>query len=162
MQAAEYRQCKDQPEGDFPCGPLYERATMTGTRTWLRSHRAFAALFLAVMLSVRLLMPSGYMLSSESKVLTVVICTGIAGEHQTTQLVIPMEKQKAGHDAGKSDPCPYSALSMVSTTGADAALLVAALAFILALGFAAVVEPLRGRIAYLLPPLRGPPVALIA
>jgi len=135
---------------------------MTGIRTWLRRHRALAALILGVMLSVRLLMPSGFMLSSENKVLTVVICTGIAGEHQTAQLVIPMDKSKAGHEAGKGDPCPYSALSMVSTAGADVALLAAALAFILALGFAAVVEPLRGRIAYLRPPLRGPPVALIA
>src|SRR5690242_817869 len=114
---------------------------MRGIRTFLREHRALAALILSVMLSVRLLMPSGYMLSSQSKVLTVVICTGIAGEHQTAQLVIPLEKQKAGHHTGKNDPCPYSALSMVSTAGADVPLLVAALAFILALGFAAVVEP---------------------
>lgn len=132
---------------------------MTGTRTWLRRHRALAALILGVVLSMKLLVPSGFMLSSDFKVLTVVICTGVPGEHQTAQLVIPQDKQKAGHDAGKNDPCPYSALSMVSTAGADTALLVAALAFVLALGFAPVFAPLRERTAYLRPPLRGPPVA---
>ena len=133
---------------------------MNGTRTWLRRHRALAALILGVMLSVRLLMPAGYMLASEGKVLTVVICTGVSGEHQTAQLVIPQDKQKVGHDAGKNDPCPYSALSMVSTAGTDAALLAAAIAFILVLGFAPVIEPLRARVPYLRPPLRGPPVAI--
>ncbi|HEY1124651.1 MAG TPA: hypothetical protein VGE65_03385 [Sphingobium sp.] len=133
---------------------------MTGIRTWLRRNRALAALILGIMLSVRLLMPSGYMLSSENKVLTVVICTGISGEHQTAQLVIPQDNEKAGHDAGKTDPCPYSALSMVSTAAADAALLAGAIAFILALGFAPFVAPLRALIPHLRPPLRGPPVAI--
>lgn len=132
---------------------------MTDVRTCLRRHSALAALILCVLLSVRLLMPSGYMLSSESKVLTVVICTGIAGEHETAQLVIPQDKQKSRHDAGKNDPCPYSALSMAATVGADGALLGAALAFILALGFVPVVAPRLRRDTCLRPPLRGPPVA---
>lgn len=137
---------------------LYERATMRGTRTLLRRHRALAALALAFMLAVRLLMPSGFMLAPEAKVLTVVICTGVVGDHQTAQLVIPQDKHEAGHEAGKSDPCPYSALSMASTAGAHGPLLAAALAFILTLGFVAIVAIQRKKAAHLRPPSRGPPV----
>jgi hypothetical protein len=137
---------------------LYERATMRGIRTLLRRHRAPAALALAFMLAVRLLMPSGFMLAPDAKVLTVVICTGVVGEHQTAQLVIPQSEQKSGHDAGKSDPCPYSGLSMAATAGADVPLLAGALAFILALGFAAVAAiPVR-RTLHLRPPSHAPPV----
>jgi len=135
---------------------------MRGIRTFTQNHRALAALVLALVLSIRLLVPAGYMIAADSKVLTVVICTGTTGDHQTAQLVIPQKDQKPGqggnHDSGKGDPCPYSSLSMASTAGADAPLLAAALLFILALGFAPIVALARERTRYLLPPLRGPPV----
>jgi hypothetical protein len=137
---------------------LYERATMRGVRTLLHRHRALAALALAFMLAVRMLMPPGFMLAPDAKVLTVVICTGVIGEHQTAQLVIPQTEQKPGHGADKSDPCPYSGLSMAATAGADVPLLATALAFILALGFAAIAAIQRERAPYLRPPSRGPPV----
>ena len=131
---------------------------MRGIRTLLRRHRALAALALACVLAVRLLMPSGFMLAPGAKVLTVVICTGVVGEHQTAQLVIPQNEQKPGHDASKNDPCPYSGLSMASTAAADVPVLAAALAFIFALGFAAVAAIPCQRAPHLRPPLRGPPV----
>jgi hypothetical protein len=131
---------------------------MAPFRTFQRKHRTLAALILGAMLSMRLLMPSGFMLAPDVKLLTVVICTGVVGEHRTAQLLIPQNQQKPGHDAGKTDPCPYSASSMASTAAADVPLLAAALAFILALGFAAVAAIPRERAPRLRPPLRGPPV----
>ncbi len=114
------------------------------------------------MLSVRMLVPTGYMVAADSKVLTVVMCSGIAGDHQTAQLVIPQGGHKSGQGSGGhragDDPCPYSSLSMALTAGADAPLLAAALAFILALGLAAVAVVPPGRTPRLRPSLRGPPV----
>lgn len=142
----------------MPGNSPYERLTMKGIRTLLQRHRALAGLAMAFVLAVRLLMPSGFMLAPDARVLTVVICTGVVGEHQMAQLVIPQTEQKSGHDAGKSDPCPYSGLSMAATAGADVPLLAAALAFILALGFAAVAAISVGRTLYLRPPSHAPPV----
>ncbi len=47
---------------------------------------------------------------------------------------------------------------MASLAGADALLLAAALAFILALGFAPATAPRPRRAVWLRPPLRGPPL----
>jgi hypothetical protein len=131
---------------------------MRGIRTLLHRHRTLATLALAFVLAVRLLMPSGFMLAPDAKVLTVVICTGVVGEHQTAKLIIPQNQQKSGHDAGRGDPCPYSGLSMAATAGVDAPLLAVLLAFILALGFTSVAPPSGEPARYLRPPLRGPPV----
>lgn len=140
----------------------YERDSMRGLRTFLLRHRALAALALALVLSVRLIVPSGYMVAGGARMLTVVVCTGVTGEHETMQVMIPTAGQKSGHGGGhegsKADPCPYSSLSMVSTAGADAPLLAAALAFIVALGFAPIAARPGKRVNYLRPPLRGPPV----
>ncbi len=137
----------------------YDREPMGHLRTWLHGHRALAALVLALVLSVKLLVPTGFMIADDAKVLTVVICSGAADGPQTTQIVIPQTGKSAGHAADKVDPCPYSALSMASDIGADAPLLAAALAFILALGFAPVSAVRRLCAPYLRPPLRGPPLA---
>jgi hypothetical protein len=135
---------------------------MRGLRIFLLRHRALAALALALVLSVRLLVPSGYMVAGGARMLTVVVCTGVTGEHETMHVMIPTAGQKSGHDGGhegsKADPCPYSSLSMISTAGVDAPLIAAALAFIMALGFAPIVTSPRKRVHYVRPPLRGPPV----
>ena len=131
---------------------------MNGLRTFLQRHRALAALAFALVLSVKLIVPAGYMVGAGSKILTVVICSSVTGEHETTQLVIPMTGEKSGHGVSKADPCPYSALSMASLSGADGPLLAAALAFILALGFAPAAAVLRQPGDHLRPPPRGPPV----
>ncbi len=139
---------------------------MRGLRTFLLRHRVLAAMALALALSVRLLVPSGFMIASDARVLTVVICSGVTGAHETAQIVIPQSGQKSGqgngpggrHDAGKTDPCPYSSLAMASTGAAAAPLLATAMAFILALGFAPVASVPRERVRHFRPPLRGPPV----
>jgi hypothetical protein len=98
------------------------------------------------------------MVGQHSQALTVEICHDGMGEAAAGQLIIPA-KGDTGEPSGKQakGECPFTALSMASLSGADTALLAAALAFILALGLAPVRRTLPRRIHYLRPPLRGPP-----
>jgi hypothetical protein len=131
-------------------------------RHFLRDHRRLAALLLALALCMKALVPAGYMLGEQGKVLTVQICAD-AGGQLTKQIVIPLHNQsgESHSEHGKTDSvCPYSALTMASLSGADAPLLALALSFILALGFAAITPHLAQRIFHLRPPLRGPPALI--
>jgi hypothetical protein len=127
-------------------------------RHFCRRHRRLAALLVALALCLKLLVPAGYMVGSESRTLTVSICADAEGAHLTRQIVLPVKGEDGkSSEHGKSAPCPYAALGMASLPGADTVLLALALAFIVALGFAPVpAVPLR-RTAFLRPPLRGPP-----
>jgi hypothetical protein len=137
---------------------------MLHLRALIRHHRHLAMLAVALALCVKALVPTGYMIgSSGTKFLTVQIC-GDGISHETIQLAIPMNGKSHDDDrghSGKADsPCAYSVLSMASLGGADAPLLAIALAFILALGFAAIVPAPQRQISHLRPPLRGPPAAI--
>lgn len=135
---------------------------MTALRALIRNHRTLAVLLFMMTLSMKALVPSGYMIGGSSKTFTIEICSESLGDHTTRQIAIPMdEKSHDGQDDhGKADsPCSYSALSMAALSGADASLLVLAFLFILALGLAPTVLAPVERIAHLRPPLRGPPVA---
>lgn len=109
-------------------------------------------------LCMKVVVPTGFMIGQNSKVLTVRICEEITGNHAVKQLVIPMKDggSEPGHKQGKGE-CHFASLSMASMTGADPWLLVLALAFILALGFAPARLSLPERVFHLRPPLRGPP-----
>jgi hypothetical protein len=125
-------------------------------RAFFRDHRRLAALLIALALAMKALVPGGYMLGAQGKVLTVRICADASGAALSKQIVLPTSGKAGAH--GKAEgSCPYAALGMAGLTGADAALLAVALAFVLALGFAAVAEPPAARAAFLRPPLRGPP-----
>jgi hypothetical protein len=127
-------------------------------RDHLLRHRALALLVVMAALCMKVVVPSGYMIGQNAKVLTVQICDEITGNKVVKQLVIPMKDggSESGHKQGKAE-CPFTSLSMASLAGADHTLLVLALAFILALGFAPAPIPLPKRISHLRPPLRGPP-----
>ena len=133
---------------------------MQPLRAFLMRHRAFAALLVAAALCMKLAVPAGYMVGTGSKVLSIEICADSRGQHLTQQIVIPQtgkSADKQAEHAKASASCPYSALSMASLGGADPLLLAAALAFILALGFAPVRAATPRRASNLRPPLRGPP-----
>jgi hypothetical protein len=127
-------------------------------RAFLQRHFHLAAVILALALAMKALVPAGYMIGSgTSQSLTVEICDGQGGSI-LSKLTIPGKTGGADDEHTKAaKDCPFTALSMHVLAGADAGLLVLALAFILALGFAPV-PPLRlTRIGFLTPPLRGPP-----
>jgi len=133
---------------------------MTSLRAFIRDNRKFSAVLVSLALLMKVLVPAGYMLGTEGRVLTVEICSDASGGHLTKQIVIPTDGKSHEGQANhvKADGiCPFASLAMGAVGGADPALLLAALAFILLLAFAPLVLPLRERPDYLRPPLRGPP-----
>lgn len=131
---------------------------MLTMRTFLMGHRCLAVLVVMAALCMKIVVPAGFMIGPNSKVLTVQLCTDGLGHAVTAKIAIPMKGDPSDSTGkqGKGD-CPFSSLSMASMTGADPALLALALAFILALGFAPARTSHPKRVSYLRPPLRGPP-----
>jgi hypothetical protein len=130
---------------------------MHSLRTFLRDHRQLAVLLVALALAMKALVPTGYMVGGDAKVLTIEICADASGGKTTKQIVVPHSGKQ--DEAGKSSTtaCPYAGLGMAALPGADAVLLALALAFILLLGFAPTRTAPPRRIQEYLPPLRGPP-----
>ncbi|MBW8753716.1 MAG: hypothetical protein JF595_06125 [Sphingomonadales bacterium] len=133
---------------------------MQAMRALTHRHRLLALLLVVASLVIKAAVPAGYMLGQQGTVLTIAICADALGGASTKQVVIlpagAPEDAKGAHDKAPTT-CPYAALGFASLMGADAALLALALAFIVAFGLApAPPAPLR-RIAFLRPPLRGPP-----
>lgn len=129
-------------------------------RTFLLQHRHLALLVAMAALCMKVMVPAGFMIGQNSKVLTVQICDDASGNHTVQQLVLPMKDSGSASDQkqGKGD-CPFASLSIASMVGADPSLLALALAFILALGFAPARIALPKHIFHLRPPLRGPPAS---
>lgn len=127
-------------------------------RAILLQHRLLAILVVMAALCMKIVVPSGFMIGQNSKVLTVQLCTDGLGHAVTAKIAIPMkgEPSDSSGKQGKAE-CPFASLSMASMTGADPALLALALAFILALGFAPARTSHPQRVFHLRPPLRGPP-----
>ena len=128
-------------------------------RAFFRDHARLAWLVVALALAMKALVPAGYMVGSQGHVLTVEVCADATGGSQVHKIVVPgSEKPASDPGQAKSAPCPWSAHSDSTLATVDAALLAAALAFILVLGFADARLPLRPAPKHVWPPLRGPPV----
>lgn len=136
---------------------------MTAWTRLFRKHRTLATLLVVLALCVKALVPTGYMISPSSMVLTVEVCgaTNTSAEH-TRQLVIPMDhhggQDNSDHDQPDST-CTWTALSIAALAGAHPDLLASALALILILGLLPQAVLPLGRTRFLRPPLRGPPSA---
>jgi hypothetical protein len=129
---------------------------MPALRTFFRTRHRLALVIVALALAMKALVPGGYMIGQQGKVLTVSICADASGAKMTKQIVLP----QTGHsdDHAKSDgACPYAALGIAALSGADTVLLAIALGFIMALGFASVPAIRQAGTLRLRPPLRGPP-----
>jgi hypothetical protein len=129
-------------------------------RALIDRHRRLAVLLIVLALVIKAVVPAGYMLGVQGTVLTVTICADASGSEVHKQIVVPPKgtaNDLADAHAKAPVACPYAALGFAALAGADAVLLALALAFVLALGLApSRPVPLR-RIAFLRPPLRGPP-----
>jgi hypothetical protein len=137
---------------------------MATLRTFLLTRRWLAFGLVALTLAVRALVPAGFMpggAGASGQMLAISICADASGSaSQSQQILIPV-KSDPGHAAREGEvgkgQCAFSALAFAALDGADAPLLAAALAFVLAIGLAPA-RPLRlARIAGLRPPLGGPP-----
>ena len=129
----------------------------------LLAQRYLAALICAAALLLKLLVPTGYMVASEHGRMTITICSGVASRSMTMEMP-GRQGDMPGHgkkDHGKTEmPCAFSGLSAQALGAADPILLVALVAFIMAIGLCPAVLPAPFRRTYLRPPLRGPPACL--
>jgi hypothetical protein len=131
---------------------------MNALRILLVQHRTMALIMVMLTLCMKIVVPTGFMIGPNSKVLTVQLCAESLGHAVTAKIAIPMRGDPSDSTGKQSKAeCPFASLSMASLTGADSALLALALAFILALGFAPARTSHPKRVSYLRPPLRGPP-----
>ena len=148
--------------------------SVTSLRRLLLDHHRLALWLALAALTVRLLVPAGFMVGQVDGRAMLQICSGfgpVSVAPVTDHGAMPMTGHAAatakhhggGHDdagghAAVDMPCAYAALAHGAVAAADIVLLAFAIAFVMALGFAArAVRPLRSR-AYLRPPLRGPPL----
>lgn len=131
---------------------------MSPLRTFIGDHGRFSALLLALALTMKVLLPAGYMLEAQSRVLTVLVCTDASDANRTKHVAIQINESSGRKTAKADGECPYSALSLASLGGADPILLGLAFGFILALAFTASKVPRIGAARYMRPPLRGPPL----
>lgn len=133
---------------------------MEAIRTFFRRHRALAGLLVVAALCLKAAVPTGFMIGAEARTITVQICRDVSGGAISQQMTIPVNQDADAHGKPAKGECPYASLSMASLSGADPVLLALALAFIIALGFAAtqIVPPRREY--HLRPPLRGPPALI--
>jgi hypothetical protein len=137
------------------------RAAMNLMRALILGHRQLAMLLLALALCVKALVPAGFMVERKAMVLTVSICADGLGARTTQQMVIPMKPDPASHGGEQSKrdgSCGFTSLGFGALAVADSALLAAAMLFILALGFTAVVQRRFVAPVRLLPPAQGPPL----
>jgi len=129
-------------------------------RALVHRYRLLALVLVLAALAVKAAVPAGYMVHQRGTVLTVEICTDASGGVVKQRIVIPAsgETGKAADAQGKAPAtCPYAGLGLAALGGADALLLALAMGFILALGFSSSRAATPKRVAFLRPPLRGPP-----
>lgn len=137
---------------------------MRSLRNLIGDHRCLAIVVIALALCMKIMVPSGFMVGAGPKSLSIMICDG-RGLELMKQISLPQAGWQAGPapeqpaQHGKaSDACPYAALGMTGLSGAPAALLVVALAFMRMAGIRPAPRPQPARRSFLRPPLRAPPV----
>ncbi|RZT53233.1 hypothetical protein EV283_2485 [Sphingomonas sp. BK036] len=118
---------------------------------------------------MKLLVPTGYMIANQSGHIAITLCPGAAPMTATMDMGMPDQMMSdhamPDHDPstghGKTElPCAFSGLSAQALASVDAVLLVAAIAFVIAIGVRPVRPPVHASAPHLRPPLRGPPTLL--
>lgn len=131
---------------------------MKHLRAFMQQRWTLALWLVAAALFVRAVVPTGYMVDANATSFSFTICSDANGDMVTHDVTIPDDGK--GDMAKADSPCAFSGLAQAALGGADAPLLAAAIAFILALGFVAVVLPRIVSAHYLRPPPQGPPATL--
>ncbi|MEG3159095.1 hypothetical protein U1763_01135 [Sphingomonas sp. LB2R24] len=163
---------------------------MSALRRLILSRPLLMGWLCVAVLAMKLLVPSGYMISGEGGRVAIILCSGVApsmaapsmigtsttgpsstgtsmaaspnmvmGDHVMSGHAMPEHDPSTSH--GKMEmPCAFSGLSAQALASVDATLLVAAIAFVMAIGIRPARRLVPARASYLRPPLRGPPIAL--
>ncbi|WP_420381550.1 DUF2946 family protein [Novosphingobium sp.] len=130
---------------------------MTCFRAFFLRHRALALAVIALALAMKALVPAGYMIGGDAKVLTVRVCDGYGDNHAIAIVTKGATHSDAGKALHDQQACPFSALALAHMRGADPIQLALALAFSVLLGIIAPVAVTPRAFARLRPPLRAPP-----
>jgi hypothetical protein len=132
---------------------------MKHVRALIREHRQLAVACLVLAFCIRAIVPAGFMVSPAAEtMLTISVCSDATGAFEAIRIPVPLKSSAPEHkDGAEPANCAFGGLGKLALGGADPFLLAVALAFILAVGVAPAVRPPHRRIAYLQPPLRGPP-----
>ncbi|MXP26237.1 hypothetical protein GRI39_09335 [Altererythrobacter indicus] len=135
-------------------------------RKFLQGHYRLVAIIMALALCLKFAVPTGYMVDSAQDFLSLRICDGQTGG-AALLVKVPMKGVSMHHgDDGDTashaaNHCPFATMAMSGLEASDVVLLLIALAFIMALGFAPLTTPDLRRIFYARPPLRGPPFSIL-
>jgi hypothetical protein len=134
---------------------------MSRFKALTRKHARLSLALLVLALAIKALLPAGFMVSATGeRFLTVTICADASGTPKQMQIAIQGKDDIGGDNsqaADKGQLCAFSGLGHVALGGVDPVLLAAAIAFILLARFAPLRPPALRDIAFLRPPLRGPP-----
>ena len=131
---------------------------MSSIRTFIMANSRLAAVFLALALCMKLLVPNGFMPEVRGHGISIEVCEGSSGGHRLTSIEVPQGgKAPSGKHAKADGICPFTALAQavhpVDAAFGPASIL--AIAGILAGIVLAAATPHRKW--NLRPPLRGPP-----
>lgn len=139
-------------------GAHAKRRAVNALRRLILAHRHLASLLIVAALAVKLLVPAGYMVAPGPGHITVSICSGFGPKTMVIEIPGKAADHSSPNEHGKAEMrCAFSGLSTQALGPVDPILLVAALAFVMAL---ALRLPRPSRISptpYLRPQLRGPP-----
>jgi hypothetical protein len=127
------------------------------------SQRHLAVLVCAAALMLKLLVPTGYMISSEQGRIAITPCTGKAAPAAPAAAHGDMADHHGGakdHEGKPEMPCAFSSLSAQALASVDPLLLAVLIAFVMAAAHRPVLLPSAAEPAHLRPPLRGPPARL--
>lgn len=125
---------------------------MLPVRTASASARWLCAALLALLLTLRLLSPAGFMPAFEHGTITIVSCPDGSFEPSTT-MTMHHEGQAKHHEQ-----CPYASASPLGALGADVVLLLGSLVLFGAVLLGRTFEFIARHSRQLRPPLRGPPL----
>ncbi len=136
---------------------------MQAIRRLVLAHTLLAALICVAVLALRILIPTGYMISVNHGRIAVTLCSGVAQQQPSMAMDMAgmdhtMPEHEKSKEHGKAEiPCAFSSLSAQALSAVDPSLLVAALAFVAALALYGLSPTIIRSASYLRPHLRGPP-----
>ncbi|MFN4113332.1 MAG: DUF2946 family protein [Sphingomonadaceae bacterium] len=130
---------------------------MVALRSLLLRHRAVLIMLAVIALGLRALVPQGMMVEQGGDLtLTVSICRDAGLSPATMTLEIPRKAPAPDHPGEQSETCAFGALGQAATVP-PVDVLLAALAFVMALALLPAPRIAMHRLVRLRPPLRGPP-----
>ena len=130
---------------------------MVALRSLLLRHRAALIMLAVLALGLRALVPQGMMVEQGGDLtLTISICQDAGLSPATMTLEIPRKAAAPDHAAEQGEHCAFGALGQAATLP-PLDVLLAALAFVMALALLPAPRIVLHRLVRLRPPLRGPP-----